>query len=193
MFETVYGFFFIQLIERRGEAVDARSLLIAPAVDANDLYRAKLSLDTTYTRLLADTATFADMAARYSDDEESKNSGGLIINPYTGSTRFQMDELGQYEQTIAFSVDNLKIGEFTKPMASTTSDGKQAYRILYVKNRTLPHKANLVDDYQSIQNATLSKKQQAAIQAWIKKKSASTYVHLADDFKNCTFNNKWIN
>lgn len=193
VFETVYGFFFIQLIERRGEAVDARSLLIAPAVDANDLYRAKLSLDTTYTRLLADTATFADMAARYSDDEESKNSGGLIINPYTGSTRFQMDELGQYEQTIAFAVDNLKIGEFTKPMASTTSDGKQAYRILYVKNRTLPHKANLVDDYQSIQNATLSKKQQAAIQAWIKKKSASTYVHLADDFKNCTFNNKWIN
>lgn len=193
VFETVYGFFIIQLIERRGEEVDARSLLIAPAVDATDMYKAKLSLDTTYQRLLADTATFSDLAARYSDDDESKNSGGLIINPYTGSTRFQMDELGQYDQTIAFAVDNLKVGEYTKPMPATTTDGKQAYRILYLKTRTLPHKANLVDDYQSIQNAAMSKKQQEAIQTWIKKKSADTYVHLADDFKNCTFNNKWIN
>ena len=167
--------------------------MISPAVDASDMYKAKLSLDTTYQRLLADTATFSDIAARYSDDEESKNSGGLIINPYTGSTRFQMDELGQFDQTIAFAVDNLKVGEFTKPMPATTTDGKQAYRILYLKTRTLPHKANLVDDYQSIQNAALSKKQQEAIQTWIKKKSADTYVHLADDFKNCTFNNKWIN
>lgn len=193
VFETVYGFFIIQLIERRGEEVDARSLLIAPAVDATDMYKAKLSLDTTYQRLLADTATFSDLAARYSDDDESKNSGGLIINPYTGSTRFQMDELGQYDQTIAFAVDNLKVGEFTKPMPATTTDGKQAYRILYLKTRTLPHKANLVDDYQSIQNAAMSKKQQEAIQNWIKKKSVDTYVHLADDFKNCTFDNKWIN
>lgn len=193
VFETVYGFFIIQLIERRGEEVDARSLLISPTVDATDMYKAKLSLDTIYQRLLADTATFSDIAARYSDDEESKNSGGLIINPYTGSTRFQMDELGQYDQTIAFAVDNLKVGEFTKPMPATTTDGKQAYRILYLKTRTLPHKANLIDDYQSIQNAAMSKKQQEAIQAWIKKKSVDTYVHLADDFKNCTFNNKWIN
>ncbi len=193
VFETVYGYFIIQLIERRGEEVDARSLLIAPQVDASDMYKAKLSLDTTYQRLLADTATFSDIAARYSDDDESKNSGGLIINPYTGSTRFQMDELGQFDQTIAFAVDNLKVGEFTKPMPATTSDGKQAYRILYLKTRTLPHKANLVDDYQSIQNAAMSKKQQEAIQNWIKKKSVDTYVHLADDFKNCTFNNKWIN
>lgn len=193
VFETVYGYFIIQLIERRGEEVDARSLLISPAVDANDLYIAKLALDTTYLRLLADTATFADIAARYSDDEDSKNSGGLIINPYTGSTRFQMDELGQMDQSIAFAVDKLKIGEFTKPMPATTNDGKQAYRILYLKNRTLPHKANLVDDYQNIQGAAMAKKQKEAIQTWIKKKSADTYVHLADDFKDCTFNNKWIN
>ena len=193
VFETVYGFFIIQLIERRGEEVDARSLLISPVVDASDMYKAKLSLDTIYQRLLADTATFSDIAARYSDDDDSKNSGGLTVNPHTGSTRFQMDELGQYDQTIVFAVDNLKVGEFTKPMPATTNDGKQAYRILYLKTRTLPHKANLVDDYQSIQNAAMSKKQQETIQNWIKKKSVDTYVHLADDFKNCTFNNKWIN
>lgn len=193
VFETVYGYFFIQLIERRGDEVDARSLLIAPTVNATDLYNAKLALDTTFTRLKADTASFAEMAARYSDDEDSKNSGGLIVNPFTGSTRFQMDELGQYDQSIAFATDNLKVGEYTQPMPCTTQDAKQAYRILYVKNRTQPHVANLQDDYQSIQNAAISKKQQLAIQKWIKKKSADTYVHLADDFKGCTFNNKWVN
>jgi peptidyl-prolyl cis-trans isomerase SurA len=193
VFETVYGYFIIQLIERRGDEVDARSILIAPAVDASDMYRAKMSLDTTYIRLTSDTATFSDLAAKYSDDEESKNSGGLIINPFTGSTRFQMDEIGQMDQTIVFSIDKLKVGEYTKPMPSTTSDGKQAYRILYLKTRTLPHIANLVDDYQIIQSAAIAKKQQKAVQVWIKKKSADTYVHIADDFKDCTFNNKWIN
>ncbi len=193
VFETVYGYFIIQLIERRGDEVDARSLLITPAVDMNDMLKAKLALDTIYTKLLQDTISFSEMAAKYSDDDESKNSGGLIVNPFNGSTRFQMDQIGQYDQGVAFAVDKLKIGEKTKPMAMSGQDGKQAYRVLYLKNRTLPHKANLVDDYQSIQAAALAKKQQEAIQVWIRKKSADTYVHIADDFKNCTFNNKWMN
>lgn len=193
VFESVYGYFIIQLIERRGDEVDARSLLITPAVDMNDMLKAKLALDTIYTKLLQDTLSFSEMAAKYSDDDESKNSGGLIVNPFNGSTRFQMDQIGQYDQSVAFAVDKLQIGEKTKPMAMSGQDGKQAYRVLYLKNRTLPHKANLVDDYQSIQAAALAKKQQEAIQVWIRKKSANTYVHIADDFKNCTFNNKWIN
>ncbi|MES2593313.1 MAG: peptidylprolyl isomerase [Bacteroidota bacterium] len=193
VFETVYGYFIIQLIERRGDAVDARSLLIAPKVEANDLLNAKLALDTIYTKLLADTISFSDAAAKYSDDDESKNSGGLIINPYSGATRFQMDEIGQMDQTVAFAIDKLKVGEFTKPMPMTSQDGKQAYRIVYLKLRTLPHRANLVDDYQKIQAAALAKKQQEAIQKWIKKKSVDTFVRITDDYKNCTYNNKWIN
>ncbi len=193
VFETVYGFFVIQLVERRGDEVDARSLLIAPATDINDLLKAKLSLDTIYSKLMQDTLSFSEMAARYSDDDDSKNSAGLIVNPHTGSTRFQMDEIGQMDQSIAFAIDKLNIGEKTKPISMTTQDAKQAYRILYLKNRTLPHKANLVDDYQSIQAAALSKKQQKAIQMWIKKKSTDTYVHLAEEYKNCNFNNKWVN
>jgi peptidyl-prolyl cis-trans isomerase SurA len=194
VFETVYGFFIIQLVERRGEEVDARSLLISPKIDANDLLKSKLALDTIYTKLSkTDTISFSEAAAKYSDDEESKNSGGLMVNPSTGATRFQMDEIGQMDQTVAFAVDKLKIGELTKPMPMTTHDGKQAYRILFLKNRTVPHKANLTDDYQKIQGAALAKKQQEAVQAWVKKKVIGTYVHIADDYKNCTYNNKWIN
>ena len=192
VFESVYGFFIIQLLERRGDVVDARSLLIAPKVEALDLLKAKQALDSIYTKLQADTINFSDAAAKYSDDEESKNSGGLIINPFTGSSRFEMDEIGQMDQNIAFAIDKLKVGEFTKPMPMTGSDGKQAYRIVFLKTRTEPHKANLKDDYQKMQAIALAKKQQEAVQKWIKKKSVDTFVRIADDYKNCTFQNKWI-
>ncbi|MDQ3046480.1 MAG: peptidylprolyl isomerase [Bacteroidota bacterium] len=193
VFETMYGYFIIQLIQRRGDEVDARSLLIAAKVEPEDLLKAKLKLDTIYTTLLTDTMTFSDAAAKYSDDDESKNSGGLLINPFTGATRFQMDEIGQVDQNVAFAIDKLKVGEMTKPMPFTTRDGKQAYRILYLKTRTSPHKANLVDDYQKIQSVALSKKQAEAIQLWVKKKAVDTFVRIADDYKTCTFNTNWIN
>lgn len=193
VFETVYGYFIIQLIERRGEEVDARSLLIAPKVDVGDLLIAKQYLDTVHMRLSADTIAFGEAAARYSNDDATKFNGGLILNPYTGSTRFPMDELGQIDQNLAFSIQNLKVGDFTKPMPFTTSDGKQAYRILYLKAQTEPHKANMKDDYQQIQNAATTKKQQDMIDSWTKKKIANNYIRIADDFKSCNFNNKWIN
>jgi peptidyl-prolyl cis-trans isomerase SurA len=192
-FETMYGYFIIQLIQRRGDEVDARSLLIAPKVEAEDLLKAKMKLDTIYNTLSVDTLTFSDAAAKYSDDDDSKNSGGLLINPFTGATRFQMDEIGQVDQNVAFAIDKLKVGEMTKPMPFTTRDGKQAYRILYLKTRTSPHKANLVDDYQKIQSVALSKKQAEAIQAWVKRKVTDTFVRIADDYKACTFNNQWMN
>jgi peptidyl-prolyl cis-trans isomerase SurA len=193
VFETVYGYFIIQLIERRGEEVDARSLLIYPDVEPSDMLTAKVSLDSVYTKLKADTISFSEAAARYSQDEETKNNGGLIVNPYNGSTLFAMDEIGQVDQNVAFAIDKLRVGEYTKPMPFATHDGKQAYRILYLKKRTEPHRANLVDDYQKIQAAALSKKQEEATQVWIKKKLADNFVRIADDYKTCVFNNKWIN
>jgi peptidyl-prolyl cis-trans isomerase SurA len=193
VFETVYGYFIIQLVERRGEEVSARSLLYFADIDPGDLLASKLSLDSIYTKLSADTMTFSDAAARYSNDDDTKFNGGLIVNPYTGSTLFSMEEIGQYDQNVTFAIDKLKVGEYTKPMPFVTHDGKQAYRILYLKKRTEPHIANLTDDYQKIQGAALNKKQEEAIQAWIKKKLADNYIRIADDYKSCNFSNKWIN
>jgi peptidyl-prolyl cis-trans isomerase SurA len=194
VFETIYGYFIVQLIQRRGDIVDARSLLISPKMDAGDLLNAKIALDSVYEKIAHnDTLKFVDAAAKYSNDEETKNSGGLILNPYTGSSRFQMDEIGQMDQSVAFAIDKLKVGELTKPMPFTTHDGKQAYHILYLKTRTTPHKMNLTEDYQKIQAMALAKKQQDAIQVWTKRKSANTYVKITEDFKTCTFNNKWTN
>jgi len=192
VFESVYGYFIIQLIQRRGNEVDARSLLIAPKVDMMSVLVAKQTLDTVYNLLSKDSIKFADATIKYSDEGETKHNGGLIVNPFTGSTRFKMEELGQMEQSVAFAMEKLQVGEFTHPMPMTSHDGKQAYRILYLKSRTQPHRANLTDDYQAIQADALAKKKQAAIQQWVKKKATDTYVRIADDYKNCNFNNKWI-
>lgn len=193
VFETVYGYFFIQLVERRGEVVDARSLLYFPDVEPEDMLKAKLDLDTVYTKLNADTISFSEAAAKYSEDDETKHNGGLIVNPFNGSTLFEMDEIGQVDQNVAFAIDKLKVGEYTKPMPFQTHDGKQAYRILYLKKRTEPHRANLNDDYQKIQAAALSKKQSDATNTWIKKKLADNFVRLSDEYKSCNFTNQWIN
>ncbi len=192
VFETVYGYFIIQVVERRGEEVDARSLLIAPKVETMDLLKAKLALDSIYDVLAADTISFSEAASRYSTDAESKHNGGLIVNPFNGSTRFEMDELGQYDQNVAFAINKLKVGQYTKPMPFTTSEGKQAYRILYLKTNIQAHQANLKDDYQRIQSGATSKKQQAVIDKWIVKKLPAIFVKIADDFKGCDFKHPWI-
>ncbi|HET6227188.1 MAG TPA: peptidylprolyl isomerase [Bacteroidia bacterium] len=192
VFETVYGYFIVQLIQRRGDVVDARSILISPKIEPGDLLRAKISLDSIYDRIShSDSLVFAEAAAKYSNDDDTKNSGGLILNPYSGSSRFQMDEIGQMDQSVAFAIDKLKVGEFTKPMPFSTHDGKQAYRILYLKTHTDPHKLNLKDDYQKVQSMALQKKQQEIIKEWVNRKVANTYVRITDDYKTCTFNAKW--
>lgn len=193
VFETVYGYFIVQLIERRGDEVDVRSLLIAPKMETGDLLKSKNNIDSIYIMLQTDTIKFSDVAAKHSDDADSKNMGGIIVNPYTGSTRFEMDMIGQYDQNIAFAIEKLKPGEYTKPMAFVTKDGKQAYRIVQLKNRTEPHKANLKDDYQQIQEAAMMNKQKNIISEWIKKKAAITHIRIDDDYKNCNFSNRWIN
>jgi peptidyl-prolyl cis-trans isomerase SurA len=193
VFETFYGYFIIQLIERRGNEVDARSLLVAPKVDMADVLKAKQTLDSIYSVLKKDSTSFAAVAEKHSDEGETKHNGGLIINPFTGSTRFQMDELGQYDQSIVFAIEKLAVGQFTPSLPMTTADGKQAYRILYLKTKTQPHRANLAEDYQAIQAAALAKKQQDAIKVWVRKKIGSNFIRVNDQYKNCTFNNKWIN
>lgn len=194
VFETNYGYHFVQLLERRGDIVDLRHILIAPKTSSLDLVRSRNFLDSIYNRLMnpSDSLNFTDAAGKYSDDEDTRNSGGMIVNPQTGNTRFEMDELGQLDPTLVFAIDKMKVGEITKPTSMTTRDGKPAYRILCLKTRTEPHKANLKDDYQRLQAAALAEKQQRVMKAWIKKKLEGTYVRIADDYKNCKFENSWV-
>lgn len=193
VFETAYGYHIMQLIERKGEMVDIRHILISPHVSPIDIQNAKLFLDSIYTLIAKDSISFSDAAGKFSDDEESKNNGGLIVNPQTGTTKFAMDEIGQLDPTLVFSIDKMKVGNISTALSMTTKDAKQAYRLVYLKSRTEPHRANLKDDYQRIQSVVLMEKQQKVINDWIKKKLLSTYVKITEDFKDCKFDNKWVN
>lgn len=177
--ETQYGFHVIQSIERRGDQVNVRHILLKPKVSSQSLNIAKEKLDSIYNLLVDKKFTFAQAAEKFSDDTETKFNGGLMINPQTGTTKWEPDQL---EPTIFFTVDKLKLGEESKPVLIQSPDGKQSYRIFYLKVKTEPHKANLKDDYQRIQQMALNQKQNKAMLSWVKKKKSSTAITIDKDF-----------
>ncbi len=192
VFETEYGFHFMQLIERRGEQVNARHILITAKTSEGDLVSSKIFLDSIYDLLEKDSITFTAAAEKFSDEPEGKQNGGIVMNPQTGSTKFEMDQLSSIDPTLFLTVNKMKVGEYSKPILTTSSDGKQAYSIFLLKTRTEPHKANLRDDYQRIQDAASSMKESNLVREWITKKIATTYLKIDDNYTTCDFNNPWL-
>lgn len=191
VFETQYGFHFIQCIHRHGELVDLRHILIVPVVSPEDMEKCKEQLDTIKKYIKRDSITFSDAASRYSDDKQTKYNGGVLTNPQTGTSGWDMSQLGELE--LSYTI-NMNPGDISDPEIYNTPDGKKGYRIVKLNNRTKPHKANLKDDYQQIQGAALAKKQLKMISDWINRKlREGVYVHIDKDYQNCGFQNHWLN
>jgi peptidyl-prolyl cis-trans isomerase SurA len=185
--ETEDGYHLIQMIERRGEYINVRHILIQPKVSPVSLNKAKITLDSVSAMIMNKKITYEAALVKYSDDP-NKNSGGMMINPVSGNSRF---EASQIDAKIFFIVDKLKTGEVSAPVL-TNERGKQDYRIYYLKTRTNPHKANLDEDYARIQQIALEKKKQEIIEAWITSKMSSTFIEIMDNYRNCTFQHQWI-
>jgi peptidyl-prolyl cis-trans isomerase SurA len=185
--ETTFGYHFMELIERRGERINIRHILITPKVGQDDLKKARHYIDSIRTLIInTDTLNFNEAAALFSDDKDTKYNGGLLVNPVNGTNRFEADQL---DPSVFFTVDKMKVGEISQPVAYQMPGGKQAFRILYLKTRTEPHRANLKDDYQRIQDAALNDKQDKIIAKWIDKKMSTTYFKISDDYKSCNMEN----
>lgn len=193
-FETNYGFHIVKLVARRGEEVTICHILldIPPAPD--DLRACKVKLDSVLTLIRKDSMTFCEAAAKFSTDDESKYSCGLMLNPQTGTSHIDVEMLGQMDPDPQFPiiVNSMKVGEMTYAQPCLTRDGKQGYRILWLKSRSKPHRANLKDDYQLIQDMTLQSKQDAAIDAWVRKRLTGTYVRINEDFHKYAYRYPWI-
>ena len=189
VFESKYGFHIVQLIERRGTQVNVRHILLKPEVVSENLSASNNFLDSISTLIHSGKFTFQEAAQKFSDDLETRNNGGLLINATTGNTRFEPDQL---DQSVFFIVDKLKTGEFSEPKFFKSMDGKEGYRLLLLKTRTEPHQANLQDDYQKIQNATLNEKQNKALTDWVIKKKNTTYIHIEEDYKHCDVLKNWF-
>jgi len=185
--KTKAGLHILQLIERKGDYVNVRHILIQPKVSPFDLAKASSYLDSIAGVIKHDSISFEKAALKYSDDP-GKINGALMVNPQTNTSRFEAKQL---DPKVFFVVDKMKVGEISKAVPLTTEEGKQAFQLLYLKVRTDPHKANLKDDYNKIQNWALEEKKGKAIDDWIKSKTDKTYISIIDEFKNCNFQHKW--
>ena len=188
--ETQFGFHIIQLIERRGQKSNARHILIKVKVDEEQVQIAKNLIDSISNIILTDdTLTFGELAGRYSNDEQTKKSNGLVVNRQTGTSIFSID---QVDPQIYYSIDKMKPGEVSEPVPAQTQDGKKGYRIIKLLTKTEPHKATLNTDYSKIQNAALQSKNAETVKEWVSKKSNQTYIKIDEEYKGCEYRNTWI-
>ncbi|MFA5970927.1 MAG: peptidylprolyl isomerase [Lentimicrobiaceae bacterium] len=185
--KTKFGYHLLQLIERKGDFVNVRHILIIPKVSPEDLAAAAVKLDSIADLVRTDSLTFTKAAFLYSDDPGRVN-GGLIQSQSSGNTLLAADEL---DPKVFFIIDKMKPGEISGSVPYTTEDGTQAYRVLYLKLRTEPHRANLKDDYNKIQDWALENKKAKVTAKWIENKSKTAYIRLGDKFKTCDFKYKW--
>jgi peptidyl-prolyl cis-trans isomerase SurA len=185
--KTKFGYHVLQLIERRGEMVNVRHILIVPKVSPVDLARASSILDSVAMLIQKDSLTFEKAALRFSDDP-SKINGGVIINPESNTARFPADQM---DPKIFFVIDKLKVGEISSVVPYETEDKTPAYRILYLKTRTEPHRATLKDDYNDIVDWATRKKQDEEKVKWVASKAKNAYIRIDDRYKDCKYRYKW--
>ncbi len=186
--ETRSGYHIIQLIARRGEQVNVRHLLLQPRVSPEVAQQAQNRLDSIRTLIREGDMSFEEAARRFSDHPGGR-TGGRIINPYTGTTRFRTDEI---EPGLFFVVDRLEVGEISRPVPTTTEGGREAFKIVRLDSRIDPHPANLEQDYDFIQKLALDEKRKRAILQWVNRRLGSTYVLIHEDYRDCDFDVQWI-
>ena len=183
--ETEYGFHIIQLIEKRGDRIKVRHILLKPQVSEEDLNASVAHLDSIANDIRTGKFTFESAALYLSDDKNSKNNNGLMPNSATGTSRFEM---GQLPQEIAVVVDKMNIGEISEAFTMIDAqNGKEKCAIVKLKTRIPGHKATITDDYQRLKAVVLEKLQNEKIQKWIAEKQKTTYVRINEKWKNCDF------
>lgn len=193
VFETEYGYHFMQLIERRGDLVNVRHILITPTLSIESLNNGSLKLDSIYNLISTGALTFEQAAEKFSDDEETKFNGGLMQNPTNGTHRFEEDQLNTLDPMLFSAINNLKPGECTKPLSSKDERGRTVFKLYKLKSQTEPHKANLKDDYQRLQEAALFFKKQNKVGDWVQKNVKNVFIKIDSEFSKCPYRYKWLN
>lgn len=181
--ETVYGYHIIQLVERRGDRAKTRHILMKPKADANAKQTAIYKLDSLKQVIEADSISFDHAAKRYSEDEKTNVNGGLLVNPQTMAATFELDQLPTKDY---YMIRNMEVGDITEPYESVDHNNKTCYKLLVLKSRTEPHRANLKQDYLLLQEMALQRKNQEVMNEWFEEKKASTYIRVDNAFKHCT-------
>jgi peptidyl-prolyl cis-trans isomerase SurA len=191
VFESEFGFHIVQLLERRGNSIHARHILLKPEITQGDLDAVKSKLDTVRQKINDKKITFSQAVKDYSDKTaQSYHNDGRMVNQGTGNTFFETRDL---DPDIYFATESMKIGELSKPIETITSFNETQYRVIKLISRSEPHKANMRQDYNRIQQATLDSKKNKYINDWLLQKVSGTYITVEAELqKACPNVTRWV-
>ena len=188
-FETEFGYHIIMVEKIKGQEVELRHILISPKVSPQAIKDAKAKIETIRQKIINKEITFADAAKASSDEKETRNNGGVLLNPRTMEPRF---ELTKMDPALYAQVSELKDGEVSLPILDQERGSGQFYKIVTVNNRFEEHQADFSKDYIKIKELALRDKQIKEIAKWTEEKIKETYIKINDEYKNCEFANNWI-
>ncbi len=182
--ESEYGYHIIQLIEKRGDRIKVRHILLKPKVADEDLIASTARLDSIADDIRNNKFSFDDAATYISSDKDTRNNHGLMPNKETGTSKFQMQEL---PAEVAKVVDKMNVGEISEAFTMINDKGKDVCAIVKLKTRINGHKATITDDYQQLKDVVLEKRQDEILDKWIREKQKTTYVRINEGWQNCEF------
>ena len=185
VFETDFGFHVLQVVERRGEQVHARHILIRPQTTPQSLDRAKLHADSVYNNVIANKLSFSAAASLYSSNKESKYNGGMLLFADNVTARTTFIPADKLDPKVFLVVDTMKVGEISRPVPFTAADGKEGYKIILLKSKIAPHKGNLEQDYAKFKEKAQQQKMDRVMSEWFEKRRKSTYIRIDPDYSTC--------
>ncbi|MDG2444412.1 MAG: peptidylprolyl isomerase, partial [Flavobacteriaceae bacterium] len=187
-FKSKFGYHIIQLHQIRGETRVASHILLQPEIPQEKLDKTKEKLEKIKEDIDNGVITFDEAVKKYSQDDDTRNNGGLIVNPYSGESTF---DLTRMDPALYARVNNLQKSEMSDVFYDETREGKKMYKVMIMNDRTNTHIADMVDDYVKVQNLALQKKKQETIAKWSREKIGDTYIKISKEFQKCTFDKNW--
>ena len=187
-FKSLFGYHILQLHEIRGETRIASHILIQPDIPQEKLDETKEKVEQIKSDIQNGVITFDEAVKKYSQDKDTRNNGGLIVNPYTGESTF---DLTRMDPALYARVNNLQKSEMSDVFYDEERGGKKMYKVMIMKDRTNTHIADMVEDYVKVQSLALQKKKQETIAKWSREKIGDTYIKISNEFQKCSFEKNW--
>lgn len=181
-FKTEFGYHIVQLQAKRGEELDLRHILVKPKLEQKDLDIAQGRLDSIRTAIKAGTLSFEAAAERFSEDEETKLNGGIMLNPNTMDVAFNLDQL---DRGIFYAIQNLEVNELSEASLVRDPQGKEYFRLLHLRNKIDPHRANLKQDLALLKQYVENQRRQQTMDAWVARKKAETALKVNGSYADC--------
>lgn len=191
VFETEFGYHILQVLERRGEQVHARHILIRPQTTPASLDRVKLHADSIYNNIVTKKLPFSAAASLYSDNKESKYNGGMMLYADNVTARTTFIPAEKVDPKVFLVIDTMKVGEVSKPNFFSGADGKDGYKILLLKSKIPPHKGNLDQDYVKFKEKAQEVKTNKVLSEWFEKRRETTYIKIDPEYSTCAELKLW--